>query len=96
MRIIEPSRPLVVEIGQGPRLQDRSSFWADRDDFVGIARHHLDIRSTRSGGFNHTSRNSLSCLAFSAIAIALEFAGICARWHTRHKAFRKGKRLESR
>ena len=41
MRIVEPSRPLVVEIGQGAFLQDRGGLRADRDDAVGKPRHHL-------------------------------------------------------
>src|SRR6266567_4478085 len=70
MRVFEPGRPLVVEIGQGARFQDRRRPRVHRDDAVGIARHHLRHRSTRSGGFSHASRNPFSRRAASPIVTA--------------------------
>jgi hypothetical protein len=41
MRVVEPGRPLVVEVGQSAFFEDRGGLRADRDNAVGKSRHHL-------------------------------------------------------
>ena len=41
MGVVEPGRPLVVEIGEGAPLEDRGGLPVDRNDAIGKARHHL-------------------------------------------------------
>jgi hypothetical protein len=61
MRIVEPSRTLVVKVGQRSRLQDRRRFRAHwHDARSGKPGTTSGTRLTRSGGFSQTSRNSLS------------------------------------
>jgi hypothetical protein len=70
MGVVEPGRPLIVEIGQGAFFEDRGGHRPDWDDPVDNPGTTSGTRSTKSGGLSHASRNSLSRRAASAIALA--------------------------
>jgi hypothetical protein len=72
MRVIEPDRPLIIEIGQGALPQDRRRPVIDRQDAVRKPNSGASSGTlrTRSLGFSHASRSSFKRRPASAIATA--------------------------
>src|ERR1700719_2488647 len=96
MRIVEPSWPLIVKLGQGARLQDRSRLRADRDDAVGIARHHLGHPLAQIGRFQPRLPQVVQPPSRLRDGYRAGVVSILGGWDVGRQAIREGKRFKGR